>query len=1053
MAATSKKVIHHPFVIISPLLWKICGKNVESSVMMSMTDSYDRLIGMVKSAQPIVSLKKYPLCENPINVKFDANLNIHDIRSVWEQHLDFISDFKDEEVLPSMSVGESKVPFLTIQDSRNIEMGALDEFIQKILDFERSSELRLSDRKSYIDMKYLSDHFVVVLNYRLVVERFQNSFLNFFQSQGGKISVEVRNRIINSFKIMFKKICKFLVFRFCNSKYQIGTRICNFLNIDGSSILTTNPLLTLFFFFSFAPKSFSNQEFNNINNIKAVGQCIKAMVNEKTIFPIYNYFILVRSESLPQNNVNYQFGDFKCPKAMTVSTLRRMTILSQNTKETEIQYSNNRAEYVELKKNQHNLSAEKKQRMSVLKKYFQDIQTAWNMSYYQYFDGEKTKSVQLMNFFKTYKTNCTNPDFVQNQIATNNCIQLLNWEWINRVIDKAKKESRKPQISFPALIDDDHHDVPTQKDDDHHPVPIKEEKIDTSEKPKRKYNRKPVAVPQSSSSSVIPQDSVSAFGMFNQTMIQAIESIIDRKNTELLTKIHLKVDELKLHLDSMQTREIQSVIESFANVNLTDNNSLLANICREPQPDPRYEEDCIDYEGPSSPGPKLTPKIKKKAIKSKPLVLPSVLSQSIKRMRGEIVLPPSLIVPPGEIVSSVFGDLSKDYSSDEGFSSDSEFEEEDDDSYDSFVDDTAESETDQPKAVLKKPISSSSRVIIKKESKLPIKKNKLPDDFDPDSIFEKDISDLKAKRIYIHYPPDFIKYKNLIISNVDTYHIRHETKESKKSKNFAAFSAKKTILQKALACAIGPLYCIGNAHKPVWVFPTGFWGEEFFLNYDELLGAETNPFLEKDADGDTVFDVKLLEEYLGVRKEITKFGSNRIKLRGILQNRFRLRPELEKLFKRYANHKDYLICHTCKTRGPEVFKTDQCNVVNPPYDKNANMRAFARISDLSPEPIANDYFDRFTEWCYNCNNGFYWSTGRINPRPEYFMITPSFDCIEPEIIQQLYYNTPQVNVFLKVPTVSCPKGSSFCSAECKKEFTTFNVRLEKFIQKEKQIVD
>ena len=489
MAGSPKKIIEFPFIIISPFIAKICSKDVPPAVSIALNESYEKFMTVYDKSEPkITSTRRYPLCDYPIHLKFDQSINIHEIRAIWENYISFIPDVVHCEMADPMVIQETQVPFLAISNNcQRLEMSPVDDFIQRIGEYESSSELKLADSKSKFDRKYLARNFSIVLDYKLIIERFEIFFLNHFQSKN-KISVEMRSRILNSFRNMVKRVAKCLIFRFCKNHLNRMFTPCNFLQVDGSSIITQNPLLTLFFFFSFAPKAFINQDFNSLTNLRAIELCLKAVITESKIFPVYNYFILIRNKALPKTNPNYIFGDFKCPQKMTYTLLKRITLLRENTKDLEIENMNNRKEYLELKGDSHKLNTEKRSRMEQIKASFNKIQNDWNSTYFQYFDNanQQMKSGQFFNFFRIFKSNHSKDDFVQNQLSTTRCIQMLDWTWLNKLFQKAVKENQKKTVELPMLADDDHHIIPPKKDDDHHSEPPK------VEKPKRKYNKKAV---------------------------------------------------------------------------------------------------------------------------------------------------------------------------------------------------------------------------------------------------------------------------------------------------------------------------------------------------------------------------------------------------------------------------------------------------------------------------------------------------------------------------------------------------------------------------------
>jgi len=988
-----KKIfIPYPLFLVDECIEKIANQSIPTLLFSRFKESCVEMKKMKKEDCPHSFLcEKYPLKQYPVELTFDQNLKVEELREIWSKFVDLKEPGFLSDSLEPLKVNSVESPFILIHDcmTKKFDTDAINHFISKIELLSRNSDLNICNPEKIL-LNELAENYTIILDHKKISEKFTNIYFSFFNQTTKNIPESVKRNIVDHCKDILKRICKTLIFRFIKPNRTQSLRDFNYLQIDGSNMITNNPLMTLFFVFAFAPKSFSMKPYLGSTSFKAIHNCIKSILNEKKTYPVYNYFILLKSHPIPRSNQNYTFGDFELPKHMTYTMQNRIKMLLESKSEDNDLFKAQKEKTQILKAKKEALKPEEYQFQNSFSAIREKIRSEWNTSFFIVSspDGQK-KPFRMNNIYHLYKTHNLKKDFLTNQTAFYNGIVMIDFAWIVKCIPKEKQKPAKKDG-----LDDDHH-MPKKKYDDH----------DTNKKQTLKDDRN-----HSESSTSRPKhaptiiekkpntDSPQIPEIQLQHLKKEIFQRIDEKFSQMFSDISKTIlkgfseqqqtiaHEVKTNFERIRSQELEDVLTIFSDIHLTDQNPLNIDIT-----------------------PKKT---KKRNISQISPIIASLDEENIP------------------YIDPLFGDLTRDYSDADATTEGEELsiveysEEEEDEGSVDLCESSDEKTKKKRKPRQKAPKMTSSSSSSNESSLI-------------QSMIQTPDSRVFQKSIYSKFPINSQNYRTIVIENWDIYNVRHHNENEKIRKNLIFDEEKFNLLLPILVCFIGDQYCISQLN---FVLPTGYLGEEFYIDFDKE-NQETNPFFIPETQK---IDVTMLEKYLSLRQIITSNKSNRSKLLIELQKFFERNQQFSNIIEKYPSSREYLICHSCRTEGDETFQTSYCNVDNPDYDEKTNYEIYKCLKEVSPAPIKEDMFSK-VEWCYNCNNGFY--SNMTKNRPEYFCLSPPFSCIPDHILKELYVNSEKLNVLLHIPVVSSKRGAAFCSDECCKIFVAFNRKLQNLIKK------
>lgn len=980
--------IPYPLTIIHKTFSNILSAKLSTS---SSDDSVDYLNifeqekELFSADHPVsYTASAFPLRNYPIVISYDPKISIAEISKLWSQYCCLKAPSFLKEFLPSYNVKSKALPYILIHDSENetnIDSTSINNFINGFIQLNTTSG-GIFKNNDGDTLKYLSNNYCIVLDHKSIVNHYRDVFVNFFESNtDSKLQTNQKQQLINQFTEIIKKICKTLIFRFLPDSKKVSiSKKCNLFIIDGTSIITSNPLLCVFFFYAFAPHSFCSKPHNSISTFKAINHCVNHYIAKKNGFDITEYFITVKSHALPDDNVNYTYGSFKCPLKMTYTLQNRLKQVMSLNETDNRDFITDRNNYDKLKKLDKNLLNQ--QQNTFLNKFQtkkRNISKEWNSSFFLNDDGIPKRITDFMHYYYDSFTK-DHENALSNQLRSNQCFYLFDWKYMHEYITFKKSTTVKPKKPE-----------------------IKKEEITTT-KPKPKTIVKKEDNTEKDLKSELFKYIDDRFKVMEKNIIDIISKGFESQKSII-------EHEIRSNIERIQSQEIQELMANFSNIELVDNNDL--------------EDEIVSEHRKTS-------------------------KRSIQKMTNYSEKSDSEDFNDMDVYHEKFGDLTKDYSDNdeesEEYDEESEYEEYDEDTDEGSVDlEDSSSDDDRKKP---KKSAKQKQVIVKTEktnlntkiktendSKKPGRKKKANS---IESFFSTNSEDI-AKNIYSKYPVNTKDYKTIILNNIDLYFLKIFDPYNPPHKNATMSPKKIEFILPLLSCAIGSQYCLG---KNVLVIPTGYIGYELYMNAFNNED-EQNPFLSF-IDNNTdhpVWNTLLLRDYLELRKIISSQKSKRIQLNTQFFSFLDTHPHLKTLIRNYPDNHDYLICQFCRKNGDFTFTTSRCNVENPWYDSETNNEIFKCLQSISPSPISNDYFSLTTEWCFNCNNGFYSNDSK--GRPTQFCFSPCFEKIPSHILQELYSNPEnRINILLNIPIVSSKGGSAFCSKECAAQFSAYNKKLE-----------
>jgi len=537
-----------------------------------------------------------PLQSYPIDLKYDDNLSEIEVKHIWGPFISFIDN---DVILPRSKIYDVNIPYIMIDDMNKKKkiVNPINEIVADfkylVLDQEKNNVKLVSDSSD--DLSFINE-FVIVIDYHVLFEKTKEAFYKDHCNapRNNETKQPLKEEVLEIYKAMIKRSSLISVFKIVKNQYVKGLDSQYVCHLDGSCILSTNPILVIYFILTFGIKSFYYpKEFHAMYFFKFVKKFINRMVDEheRGEFPIQNYFIFLNSIEF-DNHHNYQFGSWMPGTNMTYTTLNRIkyTINFKNS----IIYNNIEAKFKEQKKLIKSGGSERKQKKinnQIKELERQIIIEIWNTCIYHSKQSSSGVS-RIQNYECHYGEK--HQDLNQ-QITEKTTLIIVLW----KDIQSAKQQHVKPIIEEekPQLVDDE---------DVVYPSCSSNEKIHQKEqKPKRSSPKKRDGVTISAENlekgivpPVIPQGNVNITGQLLDSIVNQIAEktrrIIQDENEKLYEKIkkyidHLRDDDIKSLNDSFSLIEVSTDHTPFA-VAASSNGRPKRNI----KPPEKYEDEQSD---------------------------------------------------------------------------------------------------------------------------------------------------------------------------------------------------------------------------------------------------------------------------------------------------------------------------------------------------------------------------------------------------------------------------------------------------------------------------
>jgi hypothetical protein len=341
--ASSKPLVNLslPLVTYSPRLANLAHNcNIRSPAILA---SIGKAIGVVEKLthehqDGMRENKILPLRKYPIQLDYADTISANDIE-YWNNHLLIVDhdNICQRVVIPTvvkdpktkeMITVDVPLPFIFIHThSAKPKAGSrplLNETVKKVQHFSLVMEQQHPGFKMF-DVPNSHDVTDVLVKEIAIVldhEKISNDFVNIFyetlyarapDDQKEKV-FNAKERTLNDFRGYIERICEFCVFKICKNPYSDGVDMPRVCYIDGTCVLTSNPLLAVFFLISFGLRSFANNNsFTPKWTFAAISNCINTMYKREKANPIQSYFKFIRSpplKGIPKRFVieNWRFG-------------------------------------------------------------------------------------------------------------------------------------------------------------------------------------------------------------------------------------------------------------------------------------------------------------------------------------------------------------------------------------------------------------------------------------------------------------------------------------------------------------------------------------------------------------------------------------------------------------------------------------------------------------------------------------------------------------------------------------------------------------------------
>ncbi len=272
----------------------------------------------------------------PIQLDYSQDISSHDI-AYWQEYISLVDN---DKVLPRMEINGVKIPSIMLHPHTPAKRDtpnqiALTETVKKLQMFARHIEHQNEDYKMVdcksIERDYINDliaEFAIVLDHRKISKDYvETIYASVLESAEGKRRESVianKERLINGFKSYIERICNFCVFKICKNIYTDCFDMPRVCYVDGTSLLTSNPLLMVFFLLAFGIRSFNTTGNQNEHWVfYSISTCIEKMKQDEKKKSITDYFQFVRSPAMKTIPERFVMPNYKLPVNPTYTTLNR----------------------------------------------------------------------------------------------------------------------------------------------------------------------------------------------------------------------------------------------------------------------------------------------------------------------------------------------------------------------------------------------------------------------------------------------------------------------------------------------------------------------------------------------------------------------------------------------------------------------------------------------------------------------------------------------------------------------------------------------------------
>jgi len=288
-----------------------------------------------------------PLRKCPIELDFLETLSTNDIE-YWKNYIIMTND---DSIERRIRIGSTDIPYILVHEhspekrKRSNQM-ALSNIISSIISFKNDIEKKETGY-SMIEVPEsdriednVIDEFAIIVDPHMMSGRFVDVMYEtlWTNSVAHRETISKQKDFLKrELKENLERICSFCVFKISKKHHTDGTdkhRVCY---LDGTCILTTNPILTVFFIFAFGIRSFINKnDHNKLWVFNSIEKCIQKMKDEEDSFPITNYFSIIRSPPIKEIPNRFIISGWYLPFNPTYITLNRWNevIAYDNVKKT-----------------------------------------------------------------------------------------------------------------------------------------------------------------------------------------------------------------------------------------------------------------------------------------------------------------------------------------------------------------------------------------------------------------------------------------------------------------------------------------------------------------------------------------------------------------------------------------------------------------------------------------------------------------------------------------------------------------------------------------------
>lgn len=516
-----------------------------------------------------------PLQAYPIDLKYDDNLSAIDIKHIWGP---FISFHDNDVILTRSKIYDVNIPHIMIDDmnSKKKNVNPINEIIKdfKYLVLEQEKNNVNLVRNSSDDLAFINE-FVIVVDHHVLFEKTKEAFYKDHSKapRNSDSKQPLKEDVLEIYKSMLNRTSHVSVFRILKNQYVKGLDSQYVCHLDGSCILSTNPILVIFFLLTFGVKSFFYpKEHQAMYFFKFVKKFINRMVDEheKNEFPIQNYFIFLNSIDF-DNRRNHTFESWTPGINMTYTTINRIKNVI-NFKSSKL-YHDIEAKFKEQKKLIKSGGSKKKQReitnqIEALKR--EAILEEWNSCIYH--SKQSSSGISRIKNYECYYGE-TYQD-LNKQITEKTTLIIVTWKDIQ--LSKQQQvetiEEQKPKEQNQLVDDDVDVVLPSCSSNDH----IHQKKETKTISPKKKdrgvtisaENLEKGVVPP-----VIPSGNVNITGQLLDSIVNQIAErtrrIIQDENEKLYEKI-------KKYIDNLHDDDIQSLNNSFSLIEVSTQHTPFA---------------------------------------------------------------------------------------------------------------------------------------------------------------------------------------------------------------------------------------------------------------------------------------------------------------------------------------------------------------------------------------------------------------------------------------------------------------------------------------------